>query len=413
MEKRSALAMLLVFAVWMGYLVFLAPKPKPGMPPTAGQQQADTAAPVQRSSAPATTPGAPALELGEQPSAAMEAVAADTVVVSSELYEYHFITRGGVMTRAWLKQYQSFAGQQEDDNRRLPVQLVPLTGSQFLQARLHLQGSSQPVELGERLFEPSTRRLELGPNNPQGTLELVHRLPGGETLRLVYGFRHDSYLIEAELHLPPVLHGARDNRLEVMLGPTLVSNEKDPKTDFKDYGVAYYVDGEVVSKDLKDLGEGGWTPTLDEPVLWGGLKSMYFLATFFVPDRPMTGLSAAGSAETRELAFSGFFPVPEGVEPVAYSVYVGPQSYQQVKALNFGLPKILEYGWVIVQPFTKISLEIMLWLHRYIANYALILVIFALLIKVVFYPLTIKSTKSQIRMQQIQPMMAEMKEAKG
>ncbi|RLB13270.1 MAG: hypothetical protein DRG82_15985, partial [Deltaproteobacteria bacterium] len=237
----------------------------------------------------------------------------------------------------------------------------------------------------------------------------LEKLASGKEVKLVYTFRHDSYLINAALYLPEELYGLRENTVEVLLGPSLVSNEKDPKQDYANYGTVYYDSGELISKSLKDLSESDWAPSGEHRILWGGIKSKYFISTFFVPDAPMSGMSASGNMETHTLNFRGLFPIPQKKGPIDYSIYIGPQAYEQINRLNYGLQKILQYGWSIIQPFSKISLAVLLWMHKWIKNYALILVFFALLVKVVFYPLTIKSTKSQIKMQQIQPLMNELR----
>jgi YidC/Oxa1 family membrane protein insertase len=413
MDKRSALAMGLIFLLWLLYLMFMTPKPKPVQTAQTGKPAAEAAQTAQapreekkpEEAAPGTAqPGFVEPDTSQAP--------VDTIVVSSGIYEYQFITRGGVLTRARLKDYPAFlpGKKQLAEGQEPPVQLIPTTESFFLYTRLFLQNSNQPVELGARHFTADRLRLDLSKNNPEGTVTLSNRLAGGEELRLVYTFHYDSYLIESDLYLPAQLHASARNFVEVELGPGLVSNEKNPKNDLASYEAIYYDNGEIVQKTLKDLSKSDWTPSGEHSILWGGIRSQYFLAALYVPKDPMNAMSASGSPVENRVNFRGMFPIPQGDSPVHYALYVGPQAYSQITQLDYGLPKILEYGWSIIQPFTKMLLAILLWMHTWIPNYALIIVVFALLIKVVFYPLTIKSTKSQIKMQQIQPLVTEMRE---
>ncbi|MEA1996385.1 MAG: membrane protein insertase YidC, partial [Gemmatimonadota bacterium] len=316
MEKKSAMAMMLIFMLWMGYFMFFAPKPKPRQQQQTAGESLDSAGP--RAEAAPTAPSGEQLVFDEPAKGIIpgegavdtKIVAPDTVVVSSDLYEYHFITRGGVMTRAWLKEYPSFSDRKSKaDTSRVggPVQLIPEQESLFLYSRLHLKNMDKPIDLGSRSFTASTMNLRLGSargENQEGSVTFIHNLTDGSELRLVYSFRADSYLIDAELHLPSQLHGPGENRVEVMLGPTIVSNEKNSKEDYRNYGVVYYDDGEVVDKSLGDLTESDWAPSGEHSILWGGLKSMYFISTFFVPDAPMVGLSASGDEESNDLCFN-------------------------------------------------------------------------------------------------------------
>ncbi len=415
MEKNAALAMVMIFGLWMFYILVMAPKPQPVDEILVSPSDSVTQT-IARSDTPDPlgTVGAGTVSQMSEGMAEVQAadtIQVDTVVVSSDIYEYRFITRGGVLAGALLKKYPAFSPKDSDGPKpEGPVQLVPVGGSDFLRASLHLKNVERPIELGDRHFEPSVSKLNLSSSRPEGKLEMVHELSGGNRVRIVYTFSNDSYLVDAKLHLPDGLHGPEENRVEIRLGPSLVSNEKNAEEDFAEYELVYYEDGELIDKNLGDLDDSDWSPSGERQILWGGLKSKYFIAAFFVPEATMIGMRGSGDEEAREMAFSGFFQIPVNSDPVDFSFYMGPQDYGELTKLNYGMDKLVEYGWSIIQFFCKYSLQVMLWMHQYISNYAIVLVLFALLVKVVFWPLTIKSTKSQIKMQQIQPLMQQVKD---
>lgn len=416
MEKNAALAMVLIFGLWMFYILVMAPKPQPRVEDFAARSDS-VADVIDRPEIPEvgldTSVGEPQsampgkLESGE----AADTVPVDTIVVASDIYEYHFITRGGILTRALLKKYPAFKPKDSNGPEPTgPVQLVPTGKSEFLRAVLHLKNAQRPIDLGSRHFTPSVKKLELSESRPTAELELVHELAGGNRVRIVYSFRNDTYLVSANLYIPDRLYGSADNRVELRLGPSLLSNEKNPDEDYSEYGVVYYEDGELTDKDLGDLDESDWSPGGEHRILWGGLKSKYFIAAFFVPESMMSSMKGSGDEEGRAMSYSGFFQVPQEPGPIDFSFYVGPQAYEELTKLNYGMGKLVQYGWSIIQFFCKYSLKVMLWMHQYISNYALLLIVFALLVKVVFWPLTVKSTKSQIKMQQIQPLMQQVRD---
>ena len=57
----------------------------------------------------------------------------------------------------------------------------------------------------------------------------------------------------------------------------------------------------------------------------------------------------------------------------------------------------------MISPFGKLIVVIMLWLHRYIPSYGLVIVVFAVLVRIVTWPLTTKSYRSIRAMQELQP----------
>ena len=57
----------------------------------------------------------------------------------------------------------------------------------------------------------------------------------------------------------------------------------------------------------------------------------------------------------------------------------------------------------MISPFAKAIVVVMLWLHRFIPSYGLVIIVFAILVKVVTWPLTTRSYRSIRAMQELQP----------
>ena len=247
MEKRAAMAMGLIFLLWMVYFALYAPKTRPRPTEITFPEESVEVSGAGQEKAPRETPFGDTIREDEgllsavtqadsagMPEAAM---LVDTVVVTSDLYQFHFITRGGVLVRAYLKDYPSFgAGDRVDTGETPSVQLIPTRNSQFLASRLffknHRYNRMDSVDLASLTFEASTYRLTLDSLREEGSITFTRNLQGGRELKLVYIFRNDSYKIDINLSLPSELRISEENLLEVTLGPTLVSNEKDPKKDY-------------------------------------------------------------------------------------------------------------------------------------------------------------------------------------
>jgi YidC/Oxa1 family membrane protein insertase len=96
-----------------------------------------------------------------------------------------------------------------------------------------------------------------------------------------------------------------------------------------------------------------------------------------------------------------------------FRIYIGPLDYFIIKDYHPTLSKIMDFGMSVIRPFAKLVLKTFIFLHSFIPNYGIVLIIFSILIKILVYPLTKKSYVSMQKMQTLQPRMNELKEKYG
>ncbi|MDC3013289.1 membrane protein insertase YidC [Candidatus Marinimicrobia bacterium] len=89
-------------------------------------------------------------------------------------------------------------------------------------------------------------------------------------------------------------------------------------------------------------------------------------------------------------------------------LYLGPLDYSSVENLGVGLEeKIL--GWQWLSSVSWLVYSIMIALYSFIPNYGVVVVLFAILIKLITYPLMAKQLRSSKKMQEISPLMNQIK----
>ena len=89
-------------------------------------------------------------------------------------------------------------------------------------------------------------------------------------------------------------------------------------------------------------------------------------------------------------------------------LYLGPLDYANIESLGVGLEeKIL--GWQWLSSVSWLVYSIMIALYGLIPNYGVVVVLFAVLIKLVTYPLMAKQLRSSKKMQEISPLMNQIK----
>ena len=89
-----------------------------------------------------------------------------------------------------------------------------------------------------------------------------------------------------------------------------------------------------------------------------------------------------------------------------FSFYIGPQTEKKLK--QFNLQGIMHYGFF--HSIGVLMVKILYFFHSFTKNWGISLIIFSFFIYSILLPFTMKSTNAMRQMQQIQPLMNELKE---
>jgi YidC/Oxa1 family membrane protein insertase len=99
----------------------------------------------------------------------------------------------------------------------------------------------------------------------------------------------------------------------------------------------------------------------------------------------------------------------------SFRIFIGPVSYDLLKHYGNNLEKVIEFGSFfglkfIIRPIAEFAfLPLFKFLHSFIPNYGIVIVIFSLIIKIITHPLTKQSMYSMKKMQLLQPKITELK----
>ncbi|MFZ1729647.1 MAG: membrane protein insertase YidC [Bacteroidota bacterium] len=165
----------------------------------------------------------------------------------------------------------------------------------------------------------------------------------------------------------------------------------------------------------------GEKASFDGETEWVSVKNKYFLDALMVRDGFMgTGAYVEGKMHNmrnegqREIYEAGIKVKYRGepIETSKFVVFIGPLDYDVLVAQYEGLEQVLSLGWkFIVRPFSEyLVMPLFSFLHSFIPNYGIVIIIFSILIKLLLYPLTKSSMSSMQRMQKLQPIITELKE---
>ena len=163
---------------------------------------------------------------------------------------------------------------------------------------------------------------------------------------------------------------------------------------------------------------------IDRPVDWVAVKNKYF-AQILTPDGggEKVVVHAVRAVLPAEVTDPTFKPKSATVDEISASIllpelnlgagevftrtiqyYVGPKQYSELSKNGLHQVDVMEFGmWA---PVGKLLLKIMNGIHDYLwpHNYGIAIILLTILVRIVFWPVTRKSTESMKRMQEIQPL---------
>lgn len=199
----------------------------------------------------------------------------------------------------------------------------------------------------------------------------------------------------------------------------LPSTESYVKDD-SEYSHAFvYMADELESYNIDEPGISEMT-TYSGQAEWVAVRTKYFITSISVMEADVSeGVYFQGEGIEHEDYLekhfnTGFFVKHESNKKDLYRLYIGPLDYKELEKYDNNLDELVmnNSGYeTFFRPFSRyLILPFLEFLHSFIPNWGIVIIIFSILIKVILYPLTKNSLKATKKMQAMQPKMAELKE---
>jgi YidC/Oxa1 family membrane protein insertase len=387
-------------------------KPTPEVIPTQPDDTTTVAA-----IAPAAETAADSVPAAAGPTAQLvepqpDTVTVDTVIVETGKYRVMMTSLGGGPVSIQLKDYAYRDGS--------PIELLPNAKRVSLETVFGggtLSSSILPFTCNVRPGEYSATSRPL---------EVVYTYAPTNGGRFERRFRFDpeanSFDLKLTIDEPSRLGFERDYRLgwNSPLEPT----EPSLLDDWRSMQAAAMMAGSRVKLD--DFKGDTLRQTVDGQVSWVGVRSKYFARVLIPRSRPAEGAYAdgrkqdvmksdGGMLEERRITAGLKMPFAAVNQVVdSFTVFVGPLDYMMMSDYGVGLQDMLDIGttpyvgWII-KPFALAIMWIMPILYDVVPNYGVVIILFALLVKIVTLPLSMKSFKSMQAMKELQPKVEDLK----
>jgi len=420
-----------LFILWNNWQVstghpsMFAPQPAP----VAKAPEAKTS---ESTAAAATSVGAAAL-----PGAASDAPAAfksERITITTDVIRADIDTQGGVIKRLELLKYKEnghpgwfngcfglFKWCEPGDNSKNVVlfDIDQGTGKTYL-AQTGLVGAADlPTHNNGFVAKPGPRMLNDG-NQVQLVLESES---GGVKLTKTLTFKRGTYLIDVrhdvtntgtvpvkpELYLQLVHDGnkpAGDSFFNSSYtGPTLyTSTDKYQKLKF-----------ETLEKEAAESAKTGKPALQDHAVKadngWFAI-SQHFFVSAFIPQDKLERTIFTKKVATNQYAIGTLQPLgtlaPGATVSNDARLYSGPQDSSLLEPVSPGLELVKDYG--VLAPIAKPMFWVIAQIHSVLGNWGWTIIVFTILIKLLFFPLSAAGYRSMAKVKLVTPKMQAIRE---
>ncbi len=259
-------------------------------------------------------------------------------------------------------------------------------------------------DLDEKKFS-----VVLSEENPTTTLSYVFRI-NNETVQKDLTFFYDSYTVVVNTNLRNIRENILDGkfRLDWFGGLPLTEPSQDAMFLEGLVGQGGNIESYRAGSSGFFSGSSGTIERSSKQYTghadFAGYRTKYF-GIFFVPQKTdFVELSKYSSGD--RIAVDIITSQDINFEKTV--LFVGPLEYGEISDLGVGIEeKIL--GWQWLSSVSWLVYSIMIFIYGLIPNYGVVVILFAILIKTVTYPLMAKQLRSSKKMQEINPILNDIK----
>ena len=319
-----------------------------------------------------------------------------TVITSRSVYQFSDL--GAAPVSIVLKEYKNLApagGMVELNTSRQPL----------LKYALVVNGDT--IHLDDVVFHS-----HLAGNAIEGNTLVYEAMIDGLRASVAYELIPNSYVVR----IRGTVTGTSGNvYLLTQLPISLKPAEADTIVDLRNLAFSFKPEREnarIVAFSSLDPGEQRLEAG---PLAWAAIKNKYFVLGLLNPlGTSFNEVTLKGGPRTSKVATNASATIVKALKDGSFALdlYAGPQQSTQLIAIGRDFDHVNPYGWRflqgVVQPIAALCIQLLLWMHHVLRlSYGWVLVIFGIFIRIALWPLNQSAMRSSMKMQEIQPKLAE------
>ena len=404
-QKRLLLAIGLSFLIFFLWSISFGPKPQE-QAVAPDQQQAEPpatttptqAVPADRSvtgqaMAPEKTTTAKTGD-GALPSAASQK--ARTITVETPLYRMRLSEQGGAVVSMVLKNFRESVDQDSPKKELIPAEL---RGGTVLSS---LSAYAREAQI-RGIYKADSEADVLTVNEATKSLKFSYELGSGWTMVKTYRFHPDRYVIDLDV----AVNNGSDQTVNSGIQVGLLDVVDKDSAVYGFVGPSGFINDKLEQVKIKNIDE---TNELSGKLRWIATERLYFIKSLMskeaVDGRML--LSINDNIIENQLVIADHTFGPGESYTWHLGLFMGPKSLDLLKSVGNDLDRAIDFGWVDI--IAKPCLWFMNFIHKFIPNYGIAIIILTIVTRMAFWPLANKSYKSMNDMRKLQPLMKELRE---
>lgn len=395
MDRNQAIGLSLMGLVMVVYFTFFAEAPQ--TPPVATDSTQKTAAikggMAKDTAAPAADTAQLQAALGTWAQLALGTPA--TTTLSNDKVAVTFTNKGGALLNAEVKGYKTWDGKP-----------LVLFNEQSKKANLSLTEGGKAIDLNDIYFTPTL----------QGNTLTYTAAIAGKTVTQVYTLPTEGYELSWQLKTA----GMNLSMAHLSWQQEALPFERDIKAQRITTTVNWY----EAENGFDNLGEAktDQETTQGTSAKWLAMKQKFFITALLTPNGTgkwgaVSGTNMADTAHIKRLAVEVDIPTTQITGAGAkMGWYLGPNKFKELTAITSvpDFDKNLYLGWPVINLINRwLTVNVFSFLESSIANYGIIILLLALMVRIILLPLGYKSFISMAKMKVLKPELDEIKARVG
>ena len=410
MDKNNIIGFVLIAAVLIGFGIWSQPSAEQ----IAAQQKQDSIENVARAKA----ENAAKLAAQQKTAQAKAAAEADTtalfyaalqgnatdVVLKNKSVELTVSTKGGVVSKAVIKNFEDCNGNKD----------VTLFDSKTQSLNFALAAKEVNINTADLYFTPS--------NQTDSTVTMTAVAGAGKSLVIDYVLGKD-YMLHTKVQAIGLAGAFAPSTTQMDVQWKDMARQQERGFTFENrYATLTYHEAEGGTDYLSE-GKKIENETIEKKIDWVAFKNQFFSAVMiakndFAENSQMTSIpqeKGSGYLKQYEAKMKTFFD-PSGKTPSEFDFYYGPNDFRLLKRVekecafdkDLDMQRLVYLGWplfrIINRWFTIYVFDFLTGLN---INMGIVLILITLLLKFITYPMVKKSYMSSAKMRVLKPKLEE------
>ncbi len=420
MDRNTSIAFILIGVVLITWLYFNSPAPQPPQ-----KKKAETTLVAKKDTASVKEKETPKPQ--EEPNQFTGKVLNEKIItIETDLAKIELTSRGAKIRRYFIKKYKTWYHNQVSDtnfyNQHVQLVNTQKEGGDFNIIFVTKDGKKINTSQIDFTSDASNYYYKVSGKDSL-TIKYSFTTSDGKSIRKDFKFFGDNYASKIDVEMEKMDDVISSYRYDVEWSNGINFLEENSVDEANHASASAYSGDEQVTVDATKIGEKV-EKDINGKVDWISIRSKYF-AMILSPDSPnseggayFVGNHYQNSQGVREV-YSASLKMPfkgQKYQKDSFTLYLGPIDYSVLKSYGKNFQTVFDFGSFfglkfVIRPISEyILLPLFRFLHSFISNFGIVIIIFSIIIKFALHPLTRQSMKSMKKMQLLQPKINELKE---